>query len=820
MRPFAIGLILLLALLMPACVGGSIQGLDEAAWFELLVSDKELPLSSETIVDFDSIARLGPGAYLFLAMRADDDGQDELSRILLGEAVKREKGPYHDRAVELLCEALLYRKEGKALVKICQSDDGASLAPYKRAYLETQGLMLQKLYVQAAATIDAIRAAHPEEAAKDAPELSAMAIESGFKAGRGRWANEFASVVAMDGSPRVYAALAIIVRLIEESSLSEATAAIQAIGPRTFRLAEARALMGTRDYGPSVVAFRRFAAAAESPADIAAGISKATIMALPIAEPPESPDTVPLSDDMPTEPLKAETSDSLASSGPDAGMAQLSAKAAANLFLTLPRAAASDAAKAFLAISRDEGAAGFNYIVTSTLDRGADPSREYFNAYWQARYLRAANRWAEAETWFAKAASLADGDADRDAAAWYEAEAAWKRSTKAAIAALGRALSTTRNPGYYSDLIEPISREALVARDGLLLASLDTAVLAKASARDAARLSYLFARAAQSSIIRDAHVSAQFDSAAAYADARLASAYEQSADSWYRLAAAYRLGKPLVEPLLVEDEPARVTQAIDTKSGSPSKDPAVDSVVGPTEYALAMAKFGLGARVRSELGAAFYELDKPTLRSIAETLRSSGRHDQAYRLIATLFWKTGFVPTRQDATLYWPRPFRESFDVALKSTGIDEFLLWGLIRSESGFDPQVVSKSGAVGLTQLMPATAEEMAGRLKLESYSLTDPSDNMSIGSAYFARLLANLDGRVLPAVFSYNGGPTRFKRWEAEYGSLPMDLLLESLSYAETRQYGRNVAHAALSYAALYGDKDLREYFAYLLGEGPRP
>jgi len=123
-------------------------------------------------------------------------------------------------------------------------------------------------------------------------------------------------------------------------------------------------------------------------------------------------------------------------------------------------------------------------------------------------------------------------------------------------------------------------------------------------------------------------------------------------------------------------------------------------------------------------------------------------------------------------------------------------------------------------LTQLMPATAAEMAGRLKLSDWSLTDPEDNLVMGSAYFARVLAGTDGRVLPALFSYNAGPTRFKRWEAEYGDLPPDLMLEALSYAETRQYGRNVATAALAYAALYGEKDLRSYFAWLIGEGPRP
>ena len=79
---------------------------------------------------------------------------------------------------------------------------------------------------------------------------------------------------------------------------------------------------------------------------------------------------------------------------------------------------------------------------------------------------------------------------------------------------------------------------------------------------------------------------------------------------------------------------------------------------------------------------------------------------------------------------------------------------------------------------------------------------------------------DGRVMPAIFSYNGGPTRYRRWERDHGNLPADLMLESLPYAETRQYGRNVASAALAYAALYGEGDLKAYWAWLTGDQDHP
>jgi soluble lytic murein transglycosylase len=292
---------------------------------------------------------------------------------------------------------------------------------------------------------------------------------------------------------------------------------------------------------------------------------------------------------------------------------------------------------------------------------------------------------------------------------------------------------------------------------------------------------------------------------------------DQQADSWYRLAAAYRLGLAMVDPL--EPDPATVAASTATKDAETTT-PSAPPSVSPDEYALQLGRFGLGARLRTELGTGFNTLSWDTIRMVASTLSDSGRHAQAYRLIATLFWKAEYKPIRADAELYWPRPYRDAFTRAADDADVDEFLLYGLARSESAFDPAAVSKSGAVGLTQLMPATAEEMAGRLKLREWSLTKPEDNLTIGSAYFARVLNGVDGRVLPAVFSYNGGPNRFKRWEAEYGALPLDLLLEALSYAETRQYGRNVASAALSYAALYGEFDLRGYFSWLIGETPHP
>ncbi len=818
-------MITVIAIFTPSCVGSSIHGLDQAQWMDILVHGDPLPIKAGEPIDFEAIGRLGPGALLFIGMAAQDRGDEALATILFREAMRRETGIYRERAAVLATDALVKAGDGQGLLEVCASEGGATLPAYRRAYLEALGLALTGSHAKAAASVDALRSAYPSEAVRDAASLASLALNSGFLAGRGRWTDDFAALLGMEGSPAVYKALADAVAMIAASGEASATSAIRATGSKAFQLAEARAQAGSRDYGPAVVSFRRHALDVETPEETAVRIAKPLVPDTGAGSSPGIVGAPAIGSRQPSPlvPLKPEVM--------------------ATLLRNLSRPAASDAARTFIAASRDEGAACFSYLVDKVHDWSVYPSRKYFEAFWHGRFLREAEQWKAADSAFSLALASAATPSEKDAAAWYLVESAWKRPTADVTAALGNALATTRNPGYFSDLIEPISREALVARDGAMLAGLDAVSSGRLSASDGARMAYLCGRAAQAGIISDKNVRKAFGTTFSgtddYAQARLRSAWDQRSDPWYRLAAAYRLGLPMVDPL--EPDPVTMTAAPDTRtSGDQNGEAAAQTApaaettgstsvagkpeekppVSPDEYALQLASFGLGTRLRAELGAGFNALSWNTIRSAASTLSASGRHAQAYRLIATLFWKAGHTPTRTDAELYWPRPYRDAFTTAAVTTGVDEFLLYGLTRSESAFDPAAVSKSGAIGLTQLMPATAEEMAGRLKLSEWSLTDPGQNLAIGSAYFARVLGGVDGRVLPAVFSYNGGPNRFKRWEAEYGSFPLDLLLEALSYAETRQYGRNVATAALSYAALYGEVDLREYFSWLIGEAPHP
>ncbi len=91
---------------------------------------------------------------------------------------------------------------------------------------------------------------------------------------------------------------------------------------------------------------------------------------------------------------------------------------------------------------------------------------------------------------------------------------------------------------------------------------------------------------------------------------------------------------------------------------------------------------------------------------------------------------------------------------------VDGLLLASIMEAESGFDPRAVSPRGALGLMQVMPATAELYAAEKPL------DPAVNIELGARYFASLLRQFDGDVALALAGYNAGPARVTR----YGDVP--------------------------------------------------
>jgi soluble lytic murein transglycosylase len=151
--------------------------------------------------------------------------------------------------------------------------------------------------------------------------------------------------------------------------------------------------------------------------------------------------------------------------------------------------------------------------------------------------------------------------------------------------------------------------------------------------------------------------------------------------------------------------------------------------------------------------------------------------------------------------------------IAVPTTNAPEqALTLAIIRQESSFDQDARSRVGALGLMQLMPATAREVARELKI-TYVLekltADPDFNMRLGSSYLQAQLKNFDGSYVLAIAAYNAGPRRVTQWLKERGD-PRDTAIDTIDwieripFAETRNYVQRVLEALHVYRLRLGSK----------------
>jgi soluble lytic murein transglycosylase-like protein len=137
---------------------------------------------------------------------------------------------------------------------------------------------------------------------------------------------------------------------------------------------------------------------------------------------------------------------------------------------------------------------------------------------------------------------------------------------------------------------------------------------------------------------------------------------------------------------------------------------------------------------------------------------------------------------------------------------VDKSLVYAIVWQESRFNSLAVSPVGAVGLMQLMPPSAANMAGddTLKSDPITLFDTGKNLALGQAYITWLSENsAEHDILRTIAAYNGGPATLVRTETLLGpDADSFLVIESLPYAETRAYVRKVMAAYWTYRRQFG------------------
>jgi soluble lytic murein transglycosylase len=283
--------------------------------------------------------------------------------------------------------------------------------------------------------------------------------------------------------------------------------------------------------------------------------------------------------------------------------------------------------------------------------------------------------------------------------------------------------------------------------------------------------------------------------------------YETIADrlDFYGLLAAEALGRtpafPPIAPTL-----AIVSTDSQPPAGAPPASPdeaaiAIFAARDDVKRAVLLARLDLRLEALREWSYAIRGLDDDALLLAAEFARRAGLYDRA-------IFTAERTASRVDVAMRYLAPYRPQFTAAAREQGLDVELLYGIARQESRFVADIVSSAGAIGLMQLMPATARWVAKKLAISDYSPTRISEvdlNTQFGAFYFKHWLDRLGRLPALAAAAYNAGPSRAQAWRPAAAPLEGAIWVETIPFNETRDYVKRV----LANATLYSHTLERPY-----------
>lgn len=408
------------------------------------------------------------------------------------------------------------------------------------------------------------------------------------------------------------------------------------------------------------------------------------------------------------------------------------------------------------------------------------------------------------------ATALEDGE-KYDNALWYLLNMTLRSSTDAALSLLQTYCSKWHDAAYFDDFLNLLP--PILLSEGKWNAFYDLYQLLDgfASNEAVAKCAYIYGRLVQEGIAAPAIESREGSAA----DAAFTRALTSGSDFYYRAMAVYRLGLGgTQEEEVLCNTPMELNAAPDS---------AAETLLS------GYAAFGFPEKIYPEFMKLYS--DGVSIRTgvalkLASFLNECGGnkyeyYPQALRIAARAFSRTNEPVTKEQLRLLFPKDYSSLVAASCAEFNVPEEMLYALIRSESFFDAQIVSSAGAIGLSQLMPDTANDIARKLKMPEFDLRDARTNIRFGAFYLAELHRRLDGEWLPAFFAYNAGITRVRRWKKDAQlsfvtktRLPNDILLEILPFDETRGYGRKLVGAAALYSWIYNGTPLSESIEKLM------
>lgn len=429
-----------------------------------------------------------------------------------------------------------------------------------------------------------------------------------------------------------------------------------------------------------------------------------------------------------------------------------------------------------------------------------DSSVEYVAWFYCARFCERTGERYKALDVFSYAMNAAKTELEYDNALWYYLDCAKKVSFSTTIQSLKKYASTWHDAEYFEDFFLSFAADLLTTKAWDDFLKVYEIILPFADKNTLAQYGYVSARLLEEELSHN-----PFDiPEKKVIEEGFNNAFNGGISSlYYRFLASQKLNIP-VESV-----------------SSLSRDKKLSRNSGEENFIKGLAIYGFLEELLPFMKENYDSIGVETAIFVCNELIKNEKkytkaHTDSLRIITYATRNSDVKITKEVLEFLYPRPFYAELKAACEKFNLEEYILYGLTRSESFFDKDVVSSAGAIGLSQLMPGTAGDVAKKLKISDYDLRDASTNLLFGAFYISDLIRRLEDSSMLALFAYNAGPTPVRRWIKASKDLPIDLFLETVPYTETRDYGRKVLAASACYGYLYYDKTPHQVVKEIMGD----
>ena len=409
----------------------------------------------------------------------------------------------------------------------------------------------------------------------------------------------------------------------------------------------------------------------------------------------------------------------------------------------------------------------------------------YTLLFYAGRIKRQQGKHGEARDFFTRAIPLSPDPVQKDACIWYILNSALTEKPETVPALIRNYAGIWHNDREFYDILDRLSVYLIGEKKWGDMADVYASIRNGKDGSIIARYAYLVGRAVSLGYLPKGNLNARDYFTIAYE--------EGNASFYYRALAASHLGKTVV-PVSRQGLGSR-------RDYFPHGD--------ELEFYVKFFEYGASSYAMAYVRENAARYNKAELRTLAGTFASSERYLESIQITGMYMRRDDYVMEKADLEHYYPKPFSELIERNARNNGIHPSLFYGLIRTESAFTPAIASHAGAIGLAQIMPATGKAVATMIKNRGgpdyaadgdIDLTNPEINAHMG-AFYLKDLTNSMGSPMLALLAYNYGPGRVNRLRRAAPSLPEDIFLETITVAETRNYGKQVTAAAAAYGYLY-------------------